>query len=147
MNYKRKKLLIIRIVEWTEYGLILSFMPIGVTLLLATLFGYSFSAIDIYSDLLLTIVGLAVTNIKDINSISINDYGKNCLLFLVFLIIITASVLYGGIFIHERDTVQELDVMALNSIGKAVITLLVIILTFGTVLQIYCGVTEKDGVL
>lgn len=84
------------VTEWMLYSVVLSFLPIGIHMLLSHLYNLKINEIQITSDLLLLSIILTITIMKDIISYKLKKiHALNSIFFFIFILNVLSAVLYG----------------------------------------------------
>ena len=123
-----------RVMNWIAYTLILSFLPIIISFILAAIFEYEFTLEDVLADLFITICGFAVAILRD--TIGSVDFVGHCIRYLMILACILSSVIFGILCIREGESIFFSPAATENLLFVAG-ALLIAIAVIGTFTQIY----------
>ena len=123
-----------RVMNWIAYTLILSFLPIIISFILAAIFEYDFTLEDVLADLFITACGFAVAILRD--TIGSVDFVGHCIRYLMILACILSSVFFGGICIKEGEH-SPLSPTTTENLLFAAVAILIVVTVFGIFTQIY----------
>lgn len=134
-----------RILKWFVYTLLLALLPILITYLFSMLF--NLKELDHTSELLFFIIMICATSLNDIQEAKIyigKDVVFNFFFSVSILMIITVSVIYGGLILVNMVDHFEMD--NLKSLKTFTIVLSFVSAIMGLLIQIILYRTERSEV-